>query len=124
MGDADAAPLLEVGQVTKQFPGVKALKDVDLTLNRGEVLAVIGENGAGKSTLMKILAGVQPLDAGEIWIDGKIVQLVSVEAALSQGIALIHQELNLADNLNVGANIFLGREPCRFGLIDLSLIHI
>ena len=123
MGDADAAPLLEVGQVTKQFPGVKALQDVDLTLNRGEVLAVIGENGAGKSTLMKILAGVQPLDAGEIRIDGKIVQLVSVEAALSQGIALIHQELNLADNLNVGANIFLGREPCRFGLIDHGRIH-
>ena len=123
MGDADAAPLLEVGQVTKQFPGVKALQDVDLTLNRGEVLAVIGENGAGKSTLMKILAGVQPLDAGEIRIDGKIVQLVSVEAALSQGIALIHQELNLADNLDVGANIFLGREPCRFGLIDHGRIH-
>ena len=123
MGDADAAPLLEVGQVTKQFPGVKALQDVDLTLNRGEVLAVIGENGAGKSTLMKILAGVQPLDAGEIRIDGKIVQLVSVEAALSQGIALIHQELNLADNLDVGANIFLGREPLRLGLIDHGRIH-
>ena len=123
MGDADAAPLLEVGQVTKQFPGVKALQNVDLTLNRGEVLAVIGENGAGKSTLMKILAGVQPLDAGEIRIDGKIVQLVSVEAALSQGIALIHQELNLADNLEVGANIFLGREPLRLGLIDHGRIH-
>ena len=123
MGDADAAPLLEVGQVTKQFPGVKALQDVDLTLNRGEVLAVIGENGAGKSTLMKILPGVQPLDAGEIRIDGKIVQLVSVEAALSQGIALIHQELNLADNLDVGANIFLGREPLRLGLIDHGRIH-
>ena len=123
MGDADAAPLLEVGQVTKQFPGVKALQDVDLTLNRGEVLAVIGENGAGKSTLMKILAGVQPLDAGEIRIDGKIVQLVSVEAALSQGIALIHQELNLADNLDVGSNIFLGREPLRLGLIDHGRIH-
>ena len=123
MGDADATPLLEVGQVTKQFPGVKALQDVDLTLNRGEVLAVIGENGAGKSTLMKILAGVQPLDTGEIRIDGKIVQLVSVEAALSQGIALIHQELNLADNLDVGANIFLGREPRRFGLIDHDRVH-
>ena len=123
MGDADAVPLLEVGQVTKQFPGVKALQDVDLTLNRGEVLAVIGENGAGKSTLMKILAGVQPLDAGEIRIDGKIVQLVSVEAALSQGIALIHQELNLADNLDVGSNIFLGREPLRLGLIDHGRIH-
>ena len=123
MGDADATPLLEVGQVTKQFPGVKALQDTDLTLNRGEVLAVIGGNGAGKSTLMKILAGVQPLDTGEIRIDGKIVQMVSVEAALSQGIALIHQELNLADNLEVGANIFLGREPCRFGLIDHDRVH-
>ncbi len=123
MGHADVAPLLEVRQVTKQFPGVKALQDVDLTLNKGEVLAVIGENGAGKSTLMKILAGVQPLDTGEIRIDGKIVQMVSVEAALSQGIALIHQELNLADNLEVGANIFLGREPCRFGLIDHDRVH-
>ena len=123
MGDADAAPLLEVGQVTKQFPGVKALQDVDLTLNRGEVLAVIGENGAGKSTLMKILAGVQPLDAGEIRIDGEIVQLQSVEAALTRGIALIHQELNLADNLDVGSNIFLGREPLRLGLIDHGRIH-
>jgi len=123
MGDADAAPLLEVGQVTKQFPGVKALQDVDLTLNRGEVLAVIGENGAGKSTLMKILAGVQPLDAGEIRIDGEPVQLQSVEVALAHGIALIHQELNLADNLDVGSNIFLGREPLRLGLIDHGRIH-
>ena len=123
MGESGAAPLLEVEQVTKQFPGVKALQDVDLTLNRGEVLAVIGENGAGKSTLVKILAGVQPLDAGEIRLDGEPVQLQSVEAALARGIALIHQELNLADNLDVGSNIFLGREPLRLGLIDHGRIH-
>ena len=113
-----ATPLLEVGQVTKQFPGVLALRGVDLTLYRGEVLAVIGENGAGKSTLMKILAGVQPADSGEICIDGQRVQYQSVREALAHGVALIHQELNLADNLDVGANIFLGREPLRFGLID------
>ncbi|HCU87014.1 MAG TPA: D-xylose ABC transporter ATP-binding protein [Verrucomicrobiales bacterium] len=118
MADDTSAPLLEVEQVSKQFPGVKALSGVDLTLAAGEVLAVIGENGAGKSTLMKILAGVQPPDSGEIRIDGKAVQLNSVEAALGHGVALIHQELNLADNLNVGANIFLGREPRRLGLID------
>jgi len=118
MGEHGATPLLEVGQVTKQFPGVLALRGVDLTLYRGEVLAVIGENGAGKSTLMKILAGVQPADSGEICINGQPVQFQSVREALAHGVALIHQELNLADNLDVSANIFLGREPLRFGLID------
>jgi ribose transport system ATP-binding protein len=111
-------PLLEVHQVGKRFPGVRALHDVDLTLGEGEVLAVIGENGAGKSTLMKILAGAQMPDTGSIAIDGKTAELDSVKKALQCGIALIHQELNLADNLQVGANIFLGREPQRFGLID------
>ena len=115
--------LLKVEQVTKQFPGVKALQNVDLTLHRGEVLAVIGENGAGKSTLMKILAGVQPLDSGTVRIDENTVNLDSVEIALSHGIALIHQELNLADNLDVGSNIFLGREPLRLGLINHSRVH-
>ena len=74
-------------------------------MERGEVHAVIGENGAGKSTLMKILAGVQPQDEGQILIDGLEVPLKGVDQALEQGIALIHQELNLADNLNVGSNI-------------------
>jgi ribose transport system ATP-binding protein len=111
-------PRLEVRSLTKRFPGVLALRDVGLELNRGEVLAVIGENGAGKSTLMKILAGVQTSDSGVILIDGQPVQIDSVQAAGRLGIALIHQELNLADNLSVAANIFLGREPRRFGLID------
>jgi len=111
-------PLLEARELTKSFPGVRALKGVSLTLRRGEVLAVIGENGAGKSTLMKILAGVQRPDAGEILIEGQTTRIGSVHEALSLGIALIHQELNLADNLDVAANIFLGREKRRFGLID------
>ena len=107
------APLLQVSSVSKRFPGVLALQDVSLALGRGEVLAVVGENGAGKSTLMKILAGVQTPDSGEILLDGANVQIDSVRAAQRLGIALIHQELNLADNLTVAANIFLGREPRR-----------
>ena len=117
------APLLEVRRVTKRFPGVLALHDVNLTLDSGEVLAVIGENGAGKSTLMKILAGVQPLDSGQILMNGKPVQVGSVRGALQLGISLIHQELNLADNLEVGANIFLGREPRTFGCVDQQTIQ-
>ena len=115
--------MLEVRRVSKRFPGVCALREVNLTLARGEVLAVLGENGAGKSTLMKILAGVQPPDSGEIFLDGQPVEIGSVHAALKLGIVLIHQELNLADNLDVGANIFLGREPRRLGLLDQPRIH-
>lgn len=114
--------LLEVRQVSKRFPGVRALHEVSLSLVSGEVVAVIGENGAGKSTLMKILAGVQEQDAGEILIDGRVVRLDSVEAALNNGVSLIHQELNLADNLDVGANIFLGREPRVGPFIDRARI--
>ena len=113
-----AAPLLEVRGATKRFPGVVALNNVDLTLERGEVLAVIGENGAGKSTLMKILAGVQGPDAGSIVLEEEAVTIGSCRQATELGIALIHQELNLSDNLSVGANIYLGREPSRFGVID------
>jgi ribose transport system ATP-binding protein len=115
-----AAPLLEVRKLIKSFPGVRALKGVSLTLGRGEVLAVIGENGAGKSTLMKILAGVQRPDSGEIALDGQVMELRNVHDSLRAGIALIHQELNLADNLDVAANIFLGREPLKGGLIDTA----
>ncbi len=117
------SPLLEVRNVTKRFAGVCALNNVSLTIGRGEVHAVIGENGAGKSTLMKILAGVQPPDSGEILLDGKAVAIDSVHTALDLGISLIHQELNLADNLEVGANIFLGREPKKMGLIDFASIR-
>ena len=117
------APLLEVRTLTKSFPGVRALRGVSLSLARGEVLAVIGENGAGKSTLMKMLAGVQRPDSGEILLDGRAIEIRSVHDALAHGIALIHQELNLADNLTVAANIFLGREKLRAGLIDTARQH-
>ena len=115
--------LLQVQGIAKSFPGVRALKGVHLNLSAGEVLAVIGENGAGKSTLMKILAGVQTHDEGTIRVDGSPVQFHGVEDALAQGIALIHQELNLADNLDVAANIFLGREPLKGGLMDTAAMH-
>lgn len=110
--------LLEASGLTKSYPGVRALKGVGLSVNGGEVVAVIGENGAGKSTLMKILAGVQRPDAGSIHIQGTPVHWTSVQEAQAMGVALIHQELNLADNLDVAANIFLGRERLRRGLID------
>ncbi len=115
-------PLLEVHDVTKSFPGVRALQEVSLLVDPGEVLAVIGENGAGKSTLMKILAGVQEPDSGNIKVDGETVRIESTRDAMDLGICLIHQELNLADNLDVGSNIFLGREPLRMGMIDRAEI--
>ncbi len=105
-----SAPLLEMRGIGKRFAGVTALRDVALTARAGEVLALMGENGAGKSTLMKILGGVQPPDTGEIRIDGRPVVLDGVRAAKRQGIALIHQELMLAPNLDIAANIFLGNE--------------
>src|SRR5262245_58955672 len=119
------APLLEVRAIVKNFPGVRALRGVHLTLHRGEVLALIGENGAGKSTLMKILAGVQTPDSGEVRISGGSVSIDSVHASISNGIALIHQDLNLSDNLDVRSNLFLGREPRRFvyGLIDRRKVN-
>jgi len=115
-------PLLEVRRVTKRYSGVRALSNVDLAVRAGEVHAVIGENGAGKSTLMKILAGVAQPNSGGIHLDGKPVTIDSVYTALDLGISMIHQELNLSDNLNVGANIFLGREPRKRGFIDFSRI--
>ena len=96
--------------IIKRFPGVIALRGVSLHLPAGEVLALMGENGAGKSTLMKILGGAQPQDEGSISIDGKPVQLHSVREAKRLGIALIHQELMLAPNLDISANMFLGNE--------------
>ena len=116
-------PRLQVEGISKSFPGVRALQNVEMHLQQGEVLSVVGENGAGKSTLMKILAGVQRQDSGSVRVDGKTVSFASVSDAMDAGIALIHQELNLADNLTIGANIFLGREPRRLGLIDERAIH-
>jgi ribose transport system ATP-binding protein len=117
---AGLAPcLLEARDVSRAFPGVQALAEVRLGLRPAEVLAVVGENGAGKSTLMKILAGVDRPDGGTVLLDGHPVRLGGVHEAQALGIVLIHQELNLAENLDIAGNIFLGREPRRGGLLGL-----
>ena len=108
----------------KRFPGVVALDNVSLEIGRGEVVALCGENGAGKSTLMKIVGGVYQPDGGEIAVDGNVVKINNVTDSMKLGVAFIHQELNVLDNLDVAANIFLGREPKNaLGLIDLKKIH-
>jgi len=115
-----ADPLLQMEEITKDFPGVRALDRVRFELNPGEVHALVGENGAGKSTLIKILAGVYPAGSfqGMIRLLGRPVRLRGICEAEAHGIAVIHQELALARNLSVGENIFLGRMPARAGLVQ------
>lgn len=120
------APVLAVAGICKRFPGVVALDGVALQVYAGEVVALIGENGAGKSTLMKILGGIVEPDAGTIHRDGRPVAIRSVRQAGRLGISLIHQELNVLDNLDIAGNVFLGREPVTGGwlrLIDRRKIH-
>jgi ribose transport system ATP-binding protein len=112
-------PLLQAIGISKAYPGVQALANVNLQLNHGEILAVVGENGAGKSTLMKILGGAEVADSGRILLDGKETSLANVHQAEKHGIVLIHQELNLADHLDVAGNVFLGREPTWGGPLRL-----
>src|SRR5271154_576031 len=120
----ESAPFLEMHGISKRFPGVVALDDVSLQIGRGEVVALCGENGAGKSTLMKILGGVHQPDAGEILMEGQPVKIHGVTDSMKHGIAFIHQELNVLGNLDVAANVFLGREPKNaLGLIDSKKIH-
>src|SRR5579884_3280626 len=104
--------------IGKSFPGVRALDGVSLELHAGEVLALVGENGAGKSTLMKILAGAQPADHGEILIDGKPAGITSPRTAEQAGVGMIYQEFNLVPSLNAIDNIVLGYEPARGLFID------
>lgn len=112
--------LLSLTGVSKEFPGVKALKNVHFDLNMGEVHAIVGENGAGKSTLMKILSGIYKKDTGEIVYLGKSVNVSSPLEAQKLGISIIHQELNLMPDLTVAENIFIGREVRRRGRIFLD----
>ncbi|MGX6608200.1 multiple monosaccharide ABC transporter ATP-binding protein [Micromonosporaceae bacterium Da 78-11] len=112
--------ILQMQDITKTFPGVKALQDVNLTVRRGEILAICGENGAGKSTLMKVLSGVYPHGSytGEIAFDGKPCQFSGIRDSEELGIVIIHQELALAQQLSIAENIFLGNEQSKRGLID------
>ena len=105
------SPLLSVSGISKSFPGVQALKDVQFELSRGEVLALVGENGAGKSSLMKILSGIYSKDAGTIVLEGEEVDIDSPKTAQALGISIIHQEMNLMPHLTIAQNIFIGREP-------------
>jgi ribose transport system ATP-binding protein len=108
---ATAVPVLQMRNITKTYPGVRALENVDLDVRAGEVHALVGENGAGKSTLMKILAGAQPKDSGAILLAGDTVQIDSPQRAMDLGVSIIYQEFNLVPYLNAAENIFLGREP-------------
>jgi ABC-type sugar transport system ATPase subunit len=108
-----AEPILEVAGLRKSFGPVHALRGVDMELRRGEVLALVGDNGAGKSTLIKHIAGVYRADAGTIHLAGERIDLLSPREARERGIETVYQDLALADDLSVGANIFLGREPVR-----------
>src|SRR5262245_29799689 len=117
--NSTTTPLLEMRGITKRFPGVVALKNVSLEARPAEVVALVGENGAGKSTLMKILGGIHQPDAGEIRINSEAVTIHSVNDSMRLGIGFIHQELNVLPNLDVAANVFLGREPRFDGFLNL-----
>jgi ribose transport system ATP-binding protein len=114
-----AVPFLRLTGVRKSYPGVLALAGFDMEVREGEVIGLVGENGAGKSTLMKILGGVTQPDSGTIEIDGVAHDGLSVGASMRAGIAFVHQELNLFENLDVAANVFFGREPRAGGLLNL-----
>ena len=115
-----AEPFLELRDIGKVYPGVAALKGVSLSVAPGEVIGLVGENGAGKSTLMKVLGGVVAPTTGTIRVDGVERDAMTVTDAIAAGIAFVHQELNLFDNLDAAANVFIGREPVKgpFRLVD------
>ncbi|MDI6600420.1 MAG: xylose ABC transporter ATP-binding protein [Thermoanaerobacteraceae bacterium] len=117
--------ILEMKNITKDFPGVRALDNVSLRVKRGEVHAICGENGAGKSTLMKILSGVYPYGTyeGDIIIDGEGKQFHNIKDSEEEGIAIIYQELTLVKYMTVGENIFLGEEPVKNGVIDWMKVY-
>jgi putative multiple sugar transport system ATP-binding protein len=112
--------ILEMRSITKEFPGVKALSNVSLTVRAGEIHAICGENGAGKSTLMKVLSGVYPFGtySGDIVYQGQVMHFRDIRSSEAAGIAIIHQELALIPELSITENIFLGNEPTRWGAID------
>ena len=121
-----SSPFLRLAGIGKTYPGVVALSDFSMDVGTSEVIGLVGENGAGKSTLMKILGGVTPPDCGRIEIDGVARSSLTVSDSMRAGIAFVHQELNLFDNLDVAANMFIGREPTKHGalrLVDTERLH-
>ena len=102
--------LLQMSHIEKRFPGVLALNNVDFTLRKGEIHALMGENGAGKSTLIKVLTGVYQMDGGEITVEGEPIVIKSPQDAQNKGISTVYQEITLCPNLTVAENMFIGRE--------------
>jgi simple sugar transport system ATP-binding protein len=119
----DSDCVLAMNGVGKSFPGVRALHQVDFTLRRGEIHALMGENGAGKSTLIKVLTGVYVMDEGSVRIEEKPVVIRSPQDARKYGVSTVYQEVNLCPNLTVAENLFLGHEPCTCGLINWKKIR-
>ncbi len=117
--------ILTMHNISKTFPGVKALSDVDFTLQKGEIHALMGENGAGKSTLIKVLTGIYGMDTGEIRMAGneKVIVNHSPQEAQKNGISTVYQEVNLCPNLSVAENLFIGREPKKLGMIDWKTMN-
>lgn len=109
--------ILRTEGLSKFFPGVKALDNVNFSLRRGEIMALLGENGAGKSTLIKALTGVYHADRGTIWLEGQAISPKNTAHAQQLGIGTVYQEVNLLPNMSVADNLFIGREPRRFGLL-------
>jgi galactofuranose transport system ATP-binding protein len=120
---SEGSLILQMKGINKTFPGVRALSNVDFSLRTGEVHALMGENGAGKSTLIKVLTGVEHQESGEITLDGRSILARSPQDAQQLGISTVYQEVNLCLNLSVAENIFIGREPMRFGFINAREIH-
>ena len=129
MNDADQTssdgqrPLLALKGVTKTFGPVHALTEVDFEVDRGEVVALVGDNGAGKSTLIKAIDGVQPPDAGQTYFDGERVRITDPKTAGRLGIATVFQDLALCDNLDVVANLFLGQEAHADGPVPWNVLN-
>ncbi len=121
---AHTVPRVQLAGVSKLYPGVQALEEVSFEIAAGQVHALVGENGAGKSTLVRILAGVTRPDAGKIFIDGHMVEILGARLSASLGISVVHQEFSLADDLSVAENVFLGRWPRgRWGAVDFRTLH-
>lgn len=126
MGNDDRAreePVLEARNITKRFPGVLALSNVNFRLVKGKVHALMGENGAGKSTLMKIIAGIYQADEGELYLNGKKVSLQTPKQALNHGISMIHQELSPILDMTIAENLFLGKEFCKGKFVDYKRMN-